>query len=561
MLQAFTKTRGVVAGAFSIAGIAVALLLSAPPASAQVPPVPRGVCVGSNCKSSPPSGSGGVEREVPSVPSGPSEEETRAADRKRHQQMNKFNDSGITFAEQGEWARAVVTYEEALRYCDREQHCRIIRDNLANAWSGLEWEEREAERQRRSEQVKQDIANMLDDLAEGWGATDFAGASGSLTFAGGAAVASGELEFAVPGGQSASAGLDFVAPGATLFSKPNKAVPVDVRDLEVATGDKAVPVDVRDLEVATGEAFEQGQDLRDFLHNVDWPVKVKAAFLLGVLAAESGRYDEAFNFFLDAAHAVPNLDPVIRNALQEAMSLKAEKANAASDAGHLAKGLVDPNSLAHLPPKARAGVMVAAASVNVGDYENAIRILGEAAEAAPGEQGVRDALVYVQQLKAARDELAAGFRDPALLDAARVRAQGNAAWGLGLYLAEKGDYDGAVHYLKEAREPFRDGLEREVLDEVIANVRNLGDEIPGFPVYRSKADALLDALEYGKGDWNESLRYLEVAHNADGSNLPVRDALNYLQGLSAAAPYKRGPMRRMIERVLPGGRTGYEVAY
>ena len=447
------------------------------------------------------------------------------------------NKLGLQAYEREDWdyAAAVRLFEQALQ---NKPDSEAIRQNLVYARSALEGEQREAERQRQAdaeeaesqrqadaeeaesqrqlEQAKQTIGGMLDDLASQWGVPTPSGGSGSL-------------DFASPGGTAvAAASLVFIAPGESLFSKPSKAVPVDVRDLEVATG----------------EAFKQGQDLRDYVQQADWPVQVKSAFVLGVLMAERGRYDEAFDYFLDAAHAAPYdpaqgtpYDPIIRDALQEAMRLKAAKAESAADAGYLAEEVVDPDGLSHLPLKARAGVMVAAASVSVGDYDAAVRILGEAAEAAPGDEGIRDALVYVRQLKAARDERAAGPPDPELLDAVRVRAKGNAAWGLGLYLAEKGDYDGAVHYLNEARPAFPGVVERDILDKAIANVRDLGGEIPGFPAYRSKADAILDALEYGKGDWDASLRYLEVAHDADPNNLDVRDALNYLQGLSAAAQF------------------------
>ena len=53
--------------------------------------------------------------------------------------------------------------------------------------------------------------------------------------------------------------------------------------------------------------------------------------------------------------------------------------------------------------------------------------------------------------------------------------------------------------------------------------------------YYSRGDIVLDAVTYGKGDWNRSIRYLELAAAADPSNMKVRDALGTVRDLSALA--------------------------
>lgn len=291
-----------------------------------------------------------------------------------------------------------------------------------------------------------------------------------------------------------------------------------------------VPVDARELLATTGKGFEYGQDLLDYIQKADWSMRAKSAFILGILKANRGQYNEVINYLEDAVATAPN-EPLLKKALANAKDLKAAK-KAKASAGPLAQETVNPDDLAHFPIKVQAEVNLATASLVVGDYDAAVKYMNEALETLPDDQGLLDGLLYVKQLKAAQDERVAGSADPDLYRAVRVRAKGEAAWKLGLYLSEKSDYEATVRYLKEARSLIQDDLSTQLIDKLITDVRKIAPgPIEGMPIYPSKADAILDALEYGKGDWGASLRYLEAAHNSDPSNLPVRDALNYLQGL------------------------------
>jgi len=126
----------------------------------------------------------------------------------------------------------------------------------------------------------------------------------------------------------------------------------------------------------------------------------------------------------------------------------------------------------------------------------------------------------------------------------RVHAKANSAWGLGLFLTEQGDYDQALRYFKEAREGIPEGTpERSILEQVIADPKQLSSRpIEGHPIYQNRADALLSALEYGKGNWDASYTYLQVAHKANPDNLAVRDALNYFEALYASEKGKKEPV-------------------
>lgn len=128
-------------------------------------------------------------------------------------------------------------------------------------------------------------------------------------------------------------------------------------------------------------------------------------------------------------------------------------------------------------------------------------------------------------------------------EVARSRVQAKAAWILGVYLMRHGKTDQAIPYLKEARQFYRDpdSRENELLNRFIYDPREHQEmrrealwieEV--VPPYESRASAILDAMDYGRGNWEKSIQYLESARQADPQNLVVRDALNYLQGIAAA---------------------------
>ena len=114
-----------------------------------------------------------------------------------------------------------------------------------------------------------------------------------------------------------------------------------------------------------------------------------------------------------------------------------------------------------------------------------------------------------------------------------VKAKAQAAWNLAFFLIDQGKNDEALQYFKEARAGFDDGsFEASMLDRGIQEVKQIVPS-PQIPVYKSRADALLDALQYGNRDWDKSYTYLQVAHKANPNDLAVRDALNYFEALYA----------------------------
>ena len=120
----------------------------------------------------------------------------------------------------------------------------------------------------------------------------------------------------------------------------------------------------------------------------------------------------------------------------------------------------------------------------------------------------------------------------------RSRAKAFAAWKLGAYLLDNHQTDLAIQYLKEARRFYTDpdSHEYDALNRLIYDPR-AQEPMPFlndlFPESNSKTEVILDALDYGNGNWEESVKYLEIAHQANPNDLAVRDALNFMQGLAA----------------------------
>lgn len=139
---------------------------------------------------------------------------------------------------------------------------------------------------------------------------------------------------------------------------------------------------------------------------------------------------------------------------------------------------------------------------------------------------------------------------------------------LGALMAGQGDYDKALSYLKEAEKLKPDDLG---IKKAISYTMYLRDRPPS-----PKAEALLDALEYGQGDWQRSMDYLKSTYKKDPNNLPVRDALQFAEGMSGywlppeeiplppgyKAPLLKGEVHELTSKGMQSiGAREYEKAY
>jgi tetratricopeptide (TPR) repeat protein len=160
-----------------------------------------------------------------------------------------------------------------------------------------------------------------------------------------------------------------------------------------------------------------------------------------------------------------------------------------------------------------------------------------ASQAEPDEPAARD--VFAEPEKKAK----AGSNR---LDAVRQKARAKAAFSMAKHLMANGRFNQAVGFLKQALQadpdctPCREELARlQSLVKDSARREKALDSIrrsetspkARHPDWNRKANYLLDALEYGVGDWHASLKYLETGVAAEPGNRSMRDALEYLKGL------------------------------
>lgn len=274
-----------------------------------------------------------------------------------------------------------------------------------------------------------------------------------------------------------------------------------------------------------------GNALADFVGAQAWPKEAKASVLIAILMLERGRYDEAITGLERARKRVAG-DPFIKDALayskaQRSQAIAAERADFAS---RLARG----------SPEARAAYLSGWARLEIGDIETALRMFRRARDQGNNldlaDKGHLDRVVREVEARYTpptpeQEKTLASWREKAAL-----RARGEAAWKLGLALTEnpRGEHDArALIYLHDAREVLR-GSDYHLIDEYANAVRAKSiNREPLMSMFDSRANAILDALQYGKGNLDDSLRYLEDARRAEPGNLHIRDAHQYLSGLRA----------------------------
>lgn len=91
------------------------------------------------------------------------------------------------------------------------------------------------------------------------------------------------------------------------------------------------------------------------------------------------------------------------------------------------------------------------------------------------------------------------------------------------------DYDQAIRQFEEALK-LRPGDKDIRLD--LGALLHARDRKQGKSVANPKVDAILDAFQYGRGDWGKSLSYLQGACKSNPAHLGYRDALAFVQGMS-----------------------------
>ena len=106
------------------------------------------------------------------------------------------------------------------------------------------------------------------------------------------------------------------------------------------------------------------------------------------------------------------------------------------------------------------------------------------------------------------------------------------------------DYDQAIRRFEEALKLKPE--DKDIRMDLCA-LLHARDRAQGKSVSNPKVEAILDAFEYGRGDWGKSLGFLQGACKANPSHLGFRDALAFVQGMSG---YFRepDPVRHALRR-------------
>lgn len=291
--------------------------------------------------------------------------------------------------------------------------------------------------------------------------------------------------------------------------------------VNLSTKDPAGPLTVESD--AARELIPDGR-LGHLVDGKPWAAPVKAQVIDGVLALERGQPDRAAAILKKASQAAPN-DAFLREAANKA----AQQAKGHSD------GLDPEKAFRWLPKEAHAAYVLGWEDYSRGNMNGAARFFGRALDAAPDN---RDLQWLVREVEKQRRVLTPEEqrRQDERWESARTWAHGVAAFRVGMQAAYTNKAL-AMNYLDEARKALP-GSDWKIIDDFRQHVVAGKPLAPGtekLDRYRSQGDAMLDALEYGKGNWSAALRYLKHARQFQANNPVVEKAYRDLERLSKEA--------------------------
>lgn len=302
------------------------------------------------------------------------------------------------------------------------------------------------------------------------------------------------------------------------FSKGNKfSAPVDLSDK-----DPAGPL-ILDSDT-TRELIPDGQ-LGAFIGSQSWPAHIKGQAVIALIDLERGHPERAAATLKAASNAQPG-DAFLRKATAVA-EREARTMRIHFEPEIMAKQL---NRHAYL------AYVAGWEELEKGNMDGAARLFGRALDEAPNNAILQQLVTETEKRRTILSPQEQRQHDERM-ERARDYAQGNAALRLGLNAAYWNNVL-ALNYLDEASKNLT-GLDWEF---VRITKQELADHTYSAPGsywkyrYNNRADAMLDALEYGRGDWAASLRYLKHARQIQHNNKVVDDAYRELERLSKEPP-------------------------
>jgi len=268
-------------------------------------------------------------------------------------------------------------------------------------------------------------------------------------------------------------------------------------------------------------------NLGKFIAEKHWVLHIKGQAAIAMIDIERGHPERAATALKDASKIVSK-----DNFLKQAASIASEKAKQQ-------RLKFDPERFSKQLPKSAYYAYVAAwEELEKGNVNGAARLFGRALDEVPNNAALQQLVAETEKRRTMRSP-EEQKRYEQRLEQAREYVQGTAALRLGLN-AIHWDNALALNYLDEASKKLT-GLDWEFVRMTKEQVANRKFSDPGsYWKYRysNRADAMLDALEYGRGDWDASLRYLKHAKKIQHSNTVVDAAYRELEKLSKEEPLK-----------------------
>lgn len=261
----------------------------------------------------------------------------------------------------------------------------------------------------------------------------------------------------------------------------------------------------RDL--VTGRAFGDGDRVRAHARAVLKSAPLEARVAIGLWQASRGYYGRARRS--TSAGELFKGDPILADFDDRLAALEAEQWRLTGNnvLQLVVMGEYDWNGLGALTPVIAGPLLLAHLGARTGDYARATALVRAVATGMPDNPGPGQAVEYLERLR--NVEATAG--DPIVVSA-------YAALTLGLHLVDGGDGTAANRLLTEAGALLSGAGRRHDADLAfdIAELARAGSITTGsMPagVYdnATETDILLDALDYGRGDWRRAIRFLDDA--------------------------------------------------
>ena len=282
----------------------------------------------------------------------------------------------------------------------------------------------------------------------------------------------------------------------------------------------------RDL--VAGRAFGDGGRVRAHARSVLKSALLEARVAIGLWQAGRGYYGRARRSTL--ATELFSGDPVFADFDDRLAALEAEQWRlTGSNALQLVViGEYDWNGLGALTPVIAGPLLLAHLGARTGDYAGAIALVRTVAKLMPDNPGPGQAIEYLEGLRTV--EATGG--DPIVVSA-------YAALTLGLHLVDGGDGTAANRLLTEAGALLgRAGRHHDA--DLAFDIAELardgsittGSAPAGVYDYASETDILLDALDYGRGDWRRAIRFLEDAGGSAPHDPTIAAAAFRIRALS-----------------------------